>query len=157
MALFTRAFKETDLHFRSHLSSYKCPKFPQITKKKGEPLKNRNQTEINENTQVNNDIRKEFSYADALKGTKLNKKSNASKPDTQKATPAQSEDTPHSINENDKDNCNGKPFGIMDTVREIRELFADYPFLSELGKQLRVAKGKDRIDVFYQHVTENYE
>ncbi|GFQ81104.1 techylectin-5A [Trichonephila clavata] len=36
---------------------------------------------------------------------------------------------------------------------EIKKLFADYPFLLELGKQLRAAKGKDRIEVFYQQIT----
>ncbi|GFR13326.1 hypothetical protein TNCT_637501 [Trichonephila clavata] len=99
---------------------------------------------------------KEFSYADALKGTKLNLKSNASKPDTHRETPALSVDTTHSI-DNDNDNCSDKPFGVMDAVLEIRKLFADYPLLLELGKQLRASKDKDRIDVFYQHAIENYE
>ncbi|GFQ98775.1 hypothetical protein TNCT_347311 [Trichonephila clavata] len=45
----------------------------------------------------------------------------------------------------------------MDAVFEIRKLFADYSFLLELGKQLREAKGKDGIEVFYQHAIDNYE
>ncbi|GFR01544.1 hypothetical protein TNCT_348541 [Trichonephila clavata] len=91
--------------------------------------------------------------SDALKGTKLNLQS---KPDTHRATPVQSVDTPPST-DNDNDNCTEKPFGVIDSVLEIRKLFADSPFLLELGKQLKAAKGKDRIDVFYQHVIENYE
>ncbi|GFR19063.1 hypothetical protein TNCT_528961 [Trichonephila clavata] len=36
----------------------------------------------------------------------------------------------------------------MDAVFEIRKIFADYPFLLELGKQLRAVKGKDKIEMF---------
>ncbi|GFQ68285.1 hypothetical protein TNCT_456861 [Trichonephila clavata] len=95
---------------------------------------------------------KDFSYADALQGTNLIPKQTTSQSDTQTTT--QSQNSPHpTANES----TNEKPFGIMDAVSEIKKLFADYPFLLELGKQLRAAKGKDRIDVFYEHIMKNYE
>ncbi|GFR07645.1 hypothetical protein TNCT_77051 [Trichonephila clavata] len=133
-------------------SSYNCPKYLQIKKKTAGPIQNRNE---NRNViQGNKVATKDMSYVDALKGTNSITKSNTSKPDAQITTPTQSQDTPlPTANEN----SNEKPIGVMDGVFEIRKLFADYPFLLELGKQLRATKGKDRIGVFYQHVIENYE
>ncbi|GFR13660.1 hypothetical protein TNCT_131321 [Trichonephila clavata] len=134
-----------------HLAnSFNCPKYPQIKKKTSDQVQNKNE---NRNLfQADKVTAKDLSYANALKGTISVTKPNISQPDTQTTT--QSQYSPHSTtNEND----NEKPFGIMDAVFEIKKLFADYPFLLELGKQLRAAKGKDRIDAFYQHVMEIYE
>ncbi|GFQ81668.1 hypothetical protein TNCT_694381 [Trichonephila clavata] len=95
-----------------------------------ERLRNRN--ESRNVIQANKVIAKDLSYAVALKGTNFITKSNTSKPDTQTTT--QSKDAPLPT---DNGNSNEKPFGVMDAVFEIRKLSADYPFILELGKQLR--------------------
>ncbi|GFQ74283.1 nucleic-acid-binding protein from transposon X-element [Trichonephila clavata] len=119
------------------VSSYNCPQYPQIKKKTADPIQNRNE---NRNViQANKVVAKASSYADALKGTNSITKPNTSKPDAQITTPTQSQDTPlPTANEN----SNEKPFGVMDAVFKIRKLFADYPFLLELGKQLRRPREK---------------
>ncbi|GFQ96920.1 hypothetical protein TNCT_254571 [Trichonephila clavata] len=116
-------------------SSYNCPKYPQIKKKSVDPIQNRN--ESRNVIQANKVIAKDLSYAVALKGTNFITKSNTSKPDTQTTT--QSQDTPLPT---DNGNSNEKPFGVMDAVFEIRKLSADYPFILELGKQLRRPREK---------------
>ncbi|GFR16652.1 hypothetical protein TNCT_469421 [Trichonephila clavata] len=54
---------------------------------------------------------------------------------------------------NQPDNNDGKPFGFIDAIIEIRQLFADYPFLMDLGRQLRNAVGTEKVDVFYRHIS----
>ncbi|GFR08490.1 hypothetical protein TNCT_651391 [Trichonephila clavata] len=128
-------------------SSFNCPKYPQI-KKKTEKAQNPNE---NKNTfPANKDAVKDFSYATALQG----KNSTHNQTPQSNTQTTQNQNYPHPT---DTENSNERPFGIMDAVFEIKKLFADYPFLLELGKQLRAVKGKDRINVFYEHVMRNYE
>ncbi|GFQ97010.1 hypothetical protein TNCT_548331 [Trichonephila clavata] len=111
-------------------SSFNCPKYPQIKKKTTDQVQNKN--EDRNLFQADKVTAKDLSYANALKGTISVTKPNTSQPDTQTTTQSQNSSHP-TTNEND----NEKPFGIMDAVFEIKKLFADYPFLLELGKQLR--------------------
>ncbi|GFR10555.1 hypothetical protein TNCT_301521 [Trichonephila clavata] len=46
-----------------------------------------------------------------------------------------------------------KPFSFIDAINEIRQLFVEYPFLMDLGRQLRNAVGPEKVDVFYRHIT----
>ncbi|GFR07447.1 hypothetical protein TNCT_416671 [Trichonephila clavata] len=52
-----------------------------------------------------------------------------------------------------KDNTEEKPFSFIDAINEIRQLFVEYPFLMDLGRQLRNAVGPEKVDVFYRHIT----
>ncbi|GFQ81150.1 hypothetical protein TNCT_249651 [Trichonephila clavata] len=52
-----------------------------------------------------------------------------------------------------KDNSEEKTFSFIDAINEIRQLFVEYPFLMDLGRQLRNAVGPEKVDVFYRHIT----
>ncbi|GFU14168.1 hypothetical protein TNCV_4167671 [Trichonephila clavipes] len=53
---------------------------------------------------------------------------------------------------NNTQNHDGETFGFMDAIIKLKKFFTDYPSLLELGRQLKYAKGTERIDVFYRHL-----
>ncbi|GFX81690.1 hypothetical protein TNCV_3726671 [Trichonephila clavipes] len=53
---------------------------------------------------------------------------------------------------NNIQNHDGEAFGFMDAILELKKFFTDYPPLLELGRQLKNAKGTERVDVFYRHL-----
>ncbi|GFW99880.1 hypothetical protein TNCV_3509991 [Trichonephila clavipes] len=63
-------------------------------------------------------------------------------------TPAPKKKKNQKVIENDDSGT----FGFMDAIIELKKFFAEYPFLNELGKQLRNAQPHEKIDVFYRHI-----
>ncbi|GFR25850.1 nucleic-acid-binding protein from transposon X-element [Trichonephila clavata] len=144
---------------KGHLAnSHRCAKFPKPQPKKEDASQNRNLNKNLNTTAVNDhkiitsaQTRNNLSYANVIKGPQQmapldTSKSVPSRPET--LVPREAE------NKNKKtDNNEEKPFGFIDTIIEIRQLFAEYPFLMDLGRQLRNAVGPEKVDVFYRHIS----
>ncbi|GFU24362.1 hypothetical protein TNCV_942541 [Trichonephila clavipes] len=113
-----------------------CEEYPKIKKKQGESALNRITVKRTEANKTFKPVTADFSFAAALRGAQNENK----KPETSAPT----EESPQ-INEN---NSNEKSFGFKDAIIELRKFFLDYPFLLEMGRQFRNAKGDERIDIF---------
>ncbi|GFX78247.1 hypothetical protein TNCV_5135941 [Trichonephila clavipes] len=109
-----------------------CEEFPKIKLKKGEAAINRITVKRTEVNKAFKPVTPDLPFSAALLGGQNENK----KPGTSGPT----EETPQ-INEN---NSNENYFGF----KELRKLFLDYPFLLEMGRQFRNAKGDERIDIF---------
>ncbi|GFQ88799.1 hypothetical protein TNCT_385001 [Trichonephila clavata] len=140
-----------------HLAnSNRCTKFPKTQPKKGDASQNRNFNNNNANTTAINAIpsaptRKNVSYADSIKGPQQ-----MAPLDTSKSVPTKPEAlAPREAEKQNKskENSEEKPFSFIDAINEIRQLFVEYPFLMDLGRQLRNAVGPEKVDVFYRHIT----
>ncbi|GFX02416.1 hypothetical protein TNCV_2285831 [Trichonephila clavipes] len=119
-------------------------------------LVTKNQSDLDKMTKDADDIKghisnqKDTSFANALKDNqKLAPPPEKPKPGNFKpeAAPIPSKGKRHTSNE-----CENESFGFMEAVVELKKLFTDYPSLLELGRQLRNAKGAERINVFYRHL-----
>ncbi|GFT24646.1 hypothetical protein TNCV_2856001 [Trichonephila clavipes] len=120
-----------------------CEEFPKRKPKKGETIYNRNTIKEPETKKPSKPVTPNLSFAATLSGAP-NKNSTP-------GTSAASEEAPTT---NEKNNENY--FGFNDAINELRRFFLDYPFLLEMGRQLRNAKGEERIHIFYQNLVNNY-
>ncbi|GFX42357.1 hypothetical protein TNCV_110771 [Trichonephila clavipes] len=122
-----------------------CEEFPKIKQKKGESTLNRNTVKRAEANKTFKPVTTDLPFAAALKGTQNeNKKTRDFGPHRRNPQ----------INEN---NSNENSFGFKDAIIELRKFFLDYPFLLEMGRQFRNAKGDERIDIFYQHLINSHD
>ncbi|GFT67991.1 nucleic-acid-binding protein from transposon X-element [Trichonephila clavipes] len=141
---------------KGHMAnSHRCPKFPKIKPKKGDPSENRNPSQINNQTQNSIFVKENLSFANALKGEhQMAPRSDAPSPASSEpeASPALREKKPPTDDRNNTQNHDGETFGFMDAIIKLKRFFTDYPSLLELGRQLKYAKGTARIDVFYRHL-----
>ncbi|GFX56794.1 hypothetical protein TNCV_495421 [Trichonephila clavipes] len=116
-----------------------------IKKKQGESTLNRNAVKRTEANKTSKSVTSDLRFTAALKGAQNENK----KP----GTLAPTEETPQS-NEN---NSNKNSFGFKDAIIELRKFFLDYPFLLEMDRQFRNAKGDERIDIFYPNLINSYD
>ncbi|GFU84407.1 uncharacterized protein TNCV_4680251 [Trichonephila clavipes] len=143
---------------KGHIAnSHRCAKFLKPQPKKGDAFQNRNRTTNSKNSLITNpaNVKDNISFANALKGDQqmaplLDKSVSAnSKPE---ATPIPLQGPKNNEVERQKPQNSKEAFGFMDAIIELKKFFTDYPSLLELGRQLRNAKGNERVDVFFRHL-----